>query len=201
MQASHTVVATLLVSTLLVSTYQICNNLFSLILIIAYLVATSSKNLIDSHQLTLSSSLSLLHNKSLGLLLLIESISLDPSLIFQSLHELLMLPSNTIRQITKNSMLPNTLETQYPQSSRNDNALLFIVRVGDSLECGETADGVLATGGFVVDHAADGAPYHACGGFEVEGSAAGVGVHALIAELGVFDFVTDHCDVMDDVKM
>jgi len=42
-----------------------------------------------------------------------------------------------------------------------------------------------------VDHAADGAPHDAGGGLEVERTAGGVGVHALLAELGVLRLVTD----------
>jgi len=63
--------------------------------------------------------------------------------------------------------------------------------VGHTLESRETSNGGLTTGSLLVDHTTDGAPHHTGGAAEVEGTTTGVGVHALVAELGVLGLVTD----------
>ena len=137
--------------------------------------------------------LSLLPQDSLSLLLLVESLSLDLSLILKLLEKVHVLPSNTISQFSDNSEISDSLETHNSQSSGDDNTLLLVVRVGDSLKCGETTERLLSTLGFLVYHTANTTPYHTSGGLEMVRSLSGVGVHTLLTELCVFDTVTNHC--------
>ena len=155
------------------------------------LIATCCQYSVYFSKLTLGSSLGLTSQGSILLLLLVESGSLNLSLLLQGLQQFLVLPSNRVGQFTNDSELPDGLEAEDPHGGRYDDALHLVVWLGDSLKGGEASDGVLATGGFLVDHTADGAPYHACRGFEVVWTLARVGVHALPAELGVLDPITN----------
>ena len=79
--------------------------------------------------------------------------------------------------------LATSLQTQDFEGSRDDHALLLVVRRRHSLEGLEPLESGLATLGLVRDHASHGPIEDLAGGAEVEGPTGGVDVATLAQEL------------------
>lgn len=154
-------------------------------------MSSGSKNFVNLGQVTSSSLLGFGLEGSSGLLLLEEDFSLGTTLVLETADKLLVLPSNVVGKVTHLGVLASRLETDNTKSSGDDLALYLVVRVGDSLEGGETSNSGLSTSRLLVNHTTDSPPNHTGRGLEVERTTGGVGVHALLTELSILGLVTD----------
>ena len=155
------------------------------------LVSSSGQGLVHLGQIPRGSLLSLGLECSGGLLLLEVNLGLRATLVLEPVHKLLVLPPDAVGELSHVGVLPSGLEADDTKRGGDDLALHLVVGVGNSLERAQAADGGLSPRRLLVDHATDGTPDHARGRSEVEGSLAGIGVHALVAELGILGLVTD----------
>jgi len=95
-----------------------------------------------------------------------------------------------VRKITHPGEPAAGLKADNTKSSGDNHTLHFVIRMRNSLEGTQTSNGGLTTVSLLVDHTTDGSPYDTGRRLEVEGTTTGVGVHALVAELGVLGLVT-----------
>lgn len=85
-------------------------------------------------------------------------------------NNILVLPAELVSETANSAVLAAGLQPQYAQRLGNDDALLLVVRSGDTLESLQALESGLTAGGLVRNHAADGTPEHLGGGAEVEGT-------------------------------
>ena len=85
-------------------------------------------------------------------------------------NNVLVLPAELVTETTDSAVLAARLEPQYPQGLGNNDALLLVVGVGDTLEGLQALHGGDTAGSLVGNHAADGSPEHLRRGAEVEGT-------------------------------
>ena len=155
------------------------------------LISRSSKHLVDLGQLSSTSFLGLGPESLLGLLLLVESLTLGTTLVLKRVNKFLVLPSNIVGKVLHDSVVPSGLKTDGTKGSGDDLALHLVIGVGDTLEGAKTSNGSLSTGSLLVNHTTDGPPDNPGRGLEVEGTTRVVGVHTLGTELGVLGLVAD----------
>ena len=96
------------------------------------------------------------------------------SLIFHSGHQFLLAPSHLRREVSQGAELAEVAQLHTSHGVGHADALLGVVRSGDSLENFETAQSSGSTGSFVRDHASDGAPEDTGRSAVVHEGAAGV---------------------------
>jgi len=123
-------------------------------------MSSGGKNFINLGQVTSGSLLGLRLEGSSGLLLLEEDFSLGTTLVLETADELLVLPSNIVGKVSHLGVLTSRLEADNTKSSGDDPTLNLVVRVGDSLEGGETSNSGLSTSRLLVNHTTDGPPNH-----------------------------------------
>lgn len=111
-----------------------------------------------------------------------------------------MLPSDRVSQYSDDGVLSARLEAHDAESGRDNKTLLLVIRSGDTLKGRQTGKSFLSTGRLLVEHSTDSAPHHKRRRLEMEGSSAGVGVHALPAELGILDAVASYCKKRETKK-
>jgi len=115
-------------------------------------------------------------------LLLVEGSRLNLTGGLESLDETLVVPAKRGRDITELAELAVGLQADVLQGSGDDDALLQVVRIRDTLESGQVVHGLGALGGLVRDHTADGAGDHLRRGTLMEGTFLGVGGGPLVLE-------------------
>jgi len=91
-------------------------------------------------------------------------------------------PADLGGEIAEAAELAARLEAQVAEGAGHNEALEFVIGVGDTVENLEVVEGSAAAAALVGHHAADSAPEDAGGGAVVVGTTAGVGVHALVQE-------------------
>merc|ERR1719495_53305 len=123
------------------------------------------------------------------LLSLVEGLSLDLPLGFQSLDDVLVFPSNLVSESTQRAEPSAVFEPEHLQGGGDDHLLLLVIWGRDSLEGLKTLEGLVSTVGLVGDHAAHTSVEDLARGTEVEGSSGGENVAPLLQEVEVLQFV------------
>jgi hypothetical protein len=83
---------------------------------------------------------------------------------------ILVLPAELVAETTDRAVLAAGLQAENAESLGDDNALLLVVRRGNTFEGLQALHSGITTRGLVRNHATDGAPEHLGGSAEVEGT-------------------------------
>merc|ERR1712216_642124 len=92
------------------------------------------------------------------LLVLVVSLRLDLSLLFNRLDDLSLVPSDMGSKISENAEVRLWLESQNLEGLWHDHSLLLVVWEWDSLENLELLESSLTSGGLVWGHASENSP-------------------------------------------
>jgi len=125
-----------------------------------------------------------------GALLLVVDGRLDLALGLQSGDDVLVFPSNFVRETTQNAKLAMRLKSQNSKSRRDDVPLSLVVGSRNSLVGTVPLHGILTAGELVRKHAADRAVKDAARRSMMEGSSLGVDQAALAKVIHVLQLVT-----------
>jgi len=121
-----------------------------------------------------------------------EGSRLDLPLLLQAIHNILVTPTNLMRQTLYCAVLATGLQSQNSQGLGHNHSLLAIIGRGDTLEQFETLKSCRAASSLVRNHAADG-PVQNLGGCAVVKGARFLRVHnvAFVEEIVVSQLVAE----------
>jgi len=122
----------------------------------------------------------------------VVGLGLDLPLLFQTVDDILVTPTDLVRQALDGAVLATRLQPQNPQSFWDDHLLLSVVRWGNTLKEFKAFNCGSATGGLVGQHPADGLEENARWRAVMEGSRLlGVDNVALVQEVMVPQLVPE----------
>ena len=119
-----------------------------------------------------------------------EGGGLDLSLLLKGLDGGGLGPASDGGELGQGAEFSVCLEAESLEGIGDDHSLLHVVGEGNSLEDLELTESVGASGGLVWEHATEDLPEHARGALPMLGSAAGVGVDALLHNVLSNDLVS-----------
>ena len=101
-------------------------------------------------------------------LALVVSLALGLPLLLQLVDDVLVTPTDLVRQPLQGTVLPAGLESENSESGGDDHLLDLVLSGGDTLEQGETGQGGGTSGRLVGNHSSDGLVEDPRGSSEVE---------------------------------
>jgi hypothetical protein len=116
------------------------------------LISGSSQHSLRSRQISSLLGLALLDSSSL--LLGIVGLLSDLALSFKLANKFGVAPSDLLGKITENSEVAVSSKAKNLQGSRNDNSLLLVIRLRDTLESGKAGKSNLSADSLVRQHTA-----------------------------------------------
>ncbi|KAH3658858.1 hypothetical protein OGATHE_006584 [Ogataea polymorpha] len=115
----------------------------------------------------------------------------DLTLLFQSIDDGLVFPSNRGRKLAQSGVLSAWLQSQNSQGLRNNNSLLLVVWRWNTFKHLQSLQSSLTSGGLVGDHTSDSLVQNSGWGSEMERSSVGVESSSLSQVVVVLQFVSE----------